>query len=336
MSYFVFDLDETLAQVYSVYYFLCDLRPAQTIGPSFEKKIPESLKAPLQMAYTSFVKQIAQAELSSQPLGLLRPGILNAMFGLSYLQRTKLIKGCIIYSNNGALSNLELVRDVIQMVVGNNELFCDLIDWTRKGREEEYILPPRPGYANKTWSVLSKLLKTGPCHASESILPNDVFFFDDLIHPDLQKYLQHNYIQVKPYKFKASFDRLSDMYVTALTEANILPTESLKQQFLAMASQGCSGRLAKTIEEHIERYKNNTAGSANSATLPPVEDESMNLILQLIEMMTPFQNNIQNLNNYSNSFMGGKRRLRRTRIHRRNRLVKKDTGRKKYSTRNRK
>ena len=69
MVYFIFDLDETLAELYSVYYFATSLR--------LDKATLD--KATLDKAYQYFVRDILLTEISSEPLGILRPGILGVM-----------------------------------------------------------------------------------------------------------------------------------------------------------------------------------------------------------------------------------------------------------------
>ena len=75
MVYFIFDLDETLAELYSVYYFATSLK--------FESGILESN---LDKAYQYFVRDILLTEISNEPLGILRPGILGIMKKLKNLQ----------------------------------------------------------------------------------------------------------------------------------------------------------------------------------------------------------------------------------------------------------
>ena len=77
MSYFVFDLDETLAQIYTVYYFVASLQTYPNMS--------ESLTNSLKKAYKMFVKKIVKEEIKN-PLGVLRPGILHIMKKLKILK----------------------------------------------------------------------------------------------------------------------------------------------------------------------------------------------------------------------------------------------------------
>ena len=60
MSYFVFDLDETLAQIYTVYYFVASLQTYPNMS--------ESLTNSLKKAYKIFVKKIVKEEIKNQEI----------------------------------------------------------------------------------------------------------------------------------------------------------------------------------------------------------------------------------------------------------------------------
>ena len=188
--YFVFDLDETLAEIYTVYYFVASLQTYPTMS--------ESLTRNLKNYYKKFVKYILIEELID-PLGILRPGILNIMNKLYELYKAGKVKGVIIYSNNGHLYNLEFIRDIIHEYI-EGDLICECVHRFHPMRESN----------NKTWGELQKILTNGKCKA-RNVKPSDVYFFDDLKHDDLHKHLD-NYYQVPEYNFMASFDRIACIY----------------------------------------------------------------------------------------------------------------------------
>jgi hypothetical protein len=274
MSYIVFDLDATLAELDPIFYFLCDLRhnSITDILP------PEELKQPLDNAYSSLVQQIANIEASELPLGLLRPGILDVMAELNELKKAGLVKGLVIYSNNGYLANLELVRDIIHAYLKVDDLFCDLIYWGHKDRTIEHTEPRRPGAANKTWEVLSNILVNGPCKADASITAKQVYFFDDQLHPNLMEKLKgRNYKIVEPYKFYASFERLAELYKYALYDANIIPNESLVHALFKYSGYRCSrtsptNTLDNKIDSLIEKYRKLTRKTSHVDAIPPGPD----------------------------------------------------------------
>lgn len=180
-------MDETIAQLYNMYYFI----------ESFKTE----LKTELKKAYKKFVKNILKEETSNKPLGILRPGILNVMSKLYELHKKGKIKGVIIYSNNGHLESLEFIRDLINKHVGN-KLIKECIHWDH---------PLRGRYkTNKTWKDLHNILMNG-MYKDKNVNKDHVYFFDDLCHTDLMENLTH-YYKVPAYNFKVSFDRISDIY----------------------------------------------------------------------------------------------------------------------------
>lgn len=177
--YFVFDMDETIAQLYTVYHFI----------ESFKKE----------SHYKKFVKNILKEE-SNKPLGILRPGILNVMSKLYELHKKGKIKGVVIYSNNGHLESVEFIRDLINKHVGN-KLIKECIHWDH---------PLRGRYkTNKTWKELNNILMNG-VYKDKNVNKDQVYFFDDLCHTDLMENI--NYYKVPAYTFKASFDRIANIY----------------------------------------------------------------------------------------------------------------------------
>ena len=211
MSYVVFDLDETLADLTLIYHFLMSLRIKQHIletQPYMIYFFP--LEESLDKAYARFVEQILKEELS-EPLGILRPGILPIMKQLAALKQKGTIKGVIIYSNNSHLPSLHFVKDIIELHTG--PLFDDCIHWLHPSREDDRVNP----FVTKSWSTLSRILHEGPTHVN----PQHVYFFDDLNHPNLLNTLKEQYYQVPGFRTFASVERISDIYSEALQHANV-------------------------------------------------------------------------------------------------------------------
>ena len=197
MSYFVFDMDETLAELYSVYYFIASLNLKDTMEQDDKISadlLPSSLVNSLTIAYKCFVQKVLKEELSARPLGVLRPGILGIMKKLARLQRNGAIAHVIIYSNNGHLQSLEFIRDVIHEFVGTPDLIKDCIHWNHPMRAAERS--SQQGAANKTWPVLKNIMINGDCNAPHDLEPADVYFFDDLDHKNLQSALITHYYKV--------------------------------------------------------------------------------------------------------------------------------------------
>ena len=82
MSYVVFDLDETLANLQNIYYFIASLKLKDFVMEHrayMAHFFPEELFEDQERAYWLFVKYVWEQETSDRPLGILRPGVLDVM-----------------------------------------------------------------------------------------------------------------------------------------------------------------------------------------------------------------------------------------------------------------
>ena len=217
MSYLVFDLDETLADLTFIYHFLMSLRIKEHIletQPYMIYFFPTKLEEQLELTYQKFVERILQEELSG-PLGILRPGILQKMKEIAALKRNGTVKGVVIYSNNSHLPSLHFVRDIIELHTG--PLFDDCIHWLHPSREDDKVNP----FIMKTWSVLLRILQEGPTRAPANLSPSSVYFFDDLGHTDLMMELKEQYYKVPAFHSTTSVDRISEIYAEVLSQSQI-------------------------------------------------------------------------------------------------------------------
>lgn len=244
MSYFVFDLDETLAQIYTVYYFVASLQTYPNMS--------ESLTNSLKKAYKMFVKKIVKEEIKN-PLGVLRPGILHIMKKLYELYIEGKVKGVIIYSNNGHLYSLKFIRDLIHEYIGD-KFIIECVYRYHHLREKD----------DKTWDELKRILTKGKCKA-RNVNPRDVYFFDDIEHKDLYRNLK-NYNQVPEYNFKASFDRIANIYKDILVDREFI--EILKNEKI------------KNIDDVIEIFRD---GTQDTEWIPPEPDDGINIMLDAIK-----------------------------------------------------
>lgn len=233
MYYFVFDLDATLAELDSVYYFLMTLR-IKNFAPQKTNADYVEVLGKLDSAYDTFVEKVLEAEQSTFPLGILRPGILQVMSELDKLRRNGRLRGVIIYSNNGRMENLEFVRDLIALSLGRprDELITDLIHWGHPMRAGE--LTGGVGAADKTWGVLKSIIDAQhppQNRATSDFIPENVYFFDDFTSPIRNMYgrptskvavhkikaqLGANYNLVTPYTYNASANRIGSIYGASL------------------------------------------------------------------------------------------------------------------------
>lgn len=322
MSYFVFDLDETLGELYTPYYFLCDLKFqkfTQDIRPAKSQPPPPELEPTLSKAYKQFVAHTAASETSDKPLGILRPGILEIFEKIAELKSRGLVKGVLIYSNNGSLPALEFTRDVIEEAIGSPGLICDCIHWYHPMRRAELIRGyngrTSPGKANKTWAILSRIMKEGPCAAPADLDPSQVYFFDDTIHPNLRTALGERYTQVTPYEYKTNVGRIARLYRLALENAGILGNKALENSFLDYVAEDCMGVRSDSIEEHIGLITKYTTGTAAEESLPPAPDAGFTKMNALLDSLLAKANaNYQKQIN-TTLFDGGRRgRIVRRRV----------------------
>ena len=214
MRYVIFDLDLTLADITSFYFFLLSFHIKDFVlasSPSMFSFFPEELHTRLQKAYRLFVERVAMEEASENPLGLLRPGVLAIMQDLAVLYRKKKVKQVLIYSNNRYLPSLQFVRDVIHYVINTN-LITECIHWYHPMRENDKI---DVNYS-KTWDTMQSM-----CVQGSEMDPKQVYFFDDQLHVQLQYVLKENYYQVPAYHCTVPFDRIKGIYQSVLREAQV-------------------------------------------------------------------------------------------------------------------
>lgn len=218
MRYFVFDLDETLVEIYPVSYFITSLRLMADEDRSRFLYVPKYFNQSLEKAYRFFIDAVLDAEKKDPPLGLLRPGILEVMRTLQRMREQKLLDGVMIYSNNPNLAHLEFVADLIHEHVRSKRLIRKCIHLHHALRENERY--HHTNLISKTWDGVQHSLIHGldaPHHVSH----DDVYFFDDLDHIDLQNKLGAHYIKVPAYRHYASFTTLADLYRKAIVDAGV-------------------------------------------------------------------------------------------------------------------
>ena len=283
MSYVVFDLDETMAQLYSIYYFIASLKLKEYVGDTRAHILsffPESLFEEQERAYRLFIERILEEETSATPLGILRPGILEIMKKLNKLKRKGKVAHVILYSNNGHLQSLEFVRDLIHLYVGNNTLITECIHRTHPLRAQE------SNWMMKSWNTLQHILINGSCNVLEHISPANVYFFDDLNHTDLQTHLAEQYYQVPAYRFRPSFERISNIYIKVIEDAkvdismlliNVMDLMYVGNQSIflnphTMNLQQLMGLFAETILD-----------TAKPSDLPPPPDRGYQMMMDAME-----------------------------------------------------
>jgi hypothetical protein len=309
MYYFVYDLDETLAEVYSLFYFLMSLKLKSRVSKNFSDANVLMFNK-LERVYYDFVKRVAEVEKSDRPLGILRPGILSVMRELESLREKKKINNMIIYSNNGNIENLEFIKDVIVQGImpSNNEIMSmnlnnfisggilikELIHW---GHPERNIETPlysngsgrmvkRPGVAKKTWAVLEKIItKNGT--VNPDFTPENVFFFDD-IYPEhsIKAELRANYYRVPKYDFKASAERLGEIYKSVmeplLADASFNMDLYIKEVQRVLLGQVANNPRLSKLDNLVNALKVRTGPTQAMNAIVPGPDIGIDMMMDAI------------------------------------------------------
>jgi hypothetical protein len=271
MKYFVFDMDEAIAELYSVFYCITSLRLKDTIREDHPRLLPmlsDSLEKQVDKAYRLFVKKVLKEELSSKPLGILRPGILQVMNSLYRLQRAKKVAHVVIYSNNGTMVCLEFIRDLIHEHLGTTTLIGECVHRNHYLREEYHrTTMGLHDKWDKTWGSLKKVLIEGKCRAPSTLSVNDVYFFDDLDHKDLHRAIGNHYYHVPPYDFKASFERLGEIYQSAVANVSMYQFAPLITMIYGTGTS--SDPFALSIQYIIQLFQASTERTAKKDDIPP-------------------------------------------------------------------
>ncbi len=148
----------------------------------------------------------------------------------------------------------------------------------------------------------------GNCKASESLEPGDVYFFDDLDHPDLQDNLGQNYYKVPAYTFKASIDRIAGIYRDAIKDINskVLISTLNKNKY--------KFNINTSINGIINTFKKWTKGTTTNNSLPPLgKDDGISMMEEAIHRVSGVSDSsrISDISRVNDS-SGGKRNYRKT------------------------
>jgi hypothetical protein len=243
MNVLILDLDGTLANLYSVFYYLGSLLPRETIKlssipyPDTHPVEMENFEKSLGEAYHRFVALCTEKEASENPIGILRPGLLPMMRRFHLLQEMGYLRGIFLYSNHPFLPALHWVRDMIHLYIGADSLILDSIHGDHPIRTAEE--KGEEGERKKTWETVKRMMESFPSSTSStsspsspsststsstspssasSVSPHHVFYMDDQKHEDLIQTLGENVIQVSPYTFRASSDHIGELYRQAVQD----------------------------------------------------------------------------------------------------------------------
>jgi hypothetical protein len=260
--------------------------------------ISETLKWEIDIAYSAFVKRVAIAETSKEPLGIFRPGIFKVFEEVNLLRKKGIVKGVIMYTNNSSPPLYNFASDVLKYHIGG-EVFDDILHYRHALRiKAPYSsLPP----VDKRWAELKHLLVESKVKAPVTVEPTQVMFFDDMHHHDLMHTLgaHDNYVKVSEYRYVPEYDRLTDIFLAALNESSLLSEENLND-FLEYSAECSQSEKADDVEDLLKLLTTKASGlpiSGPSTPGPPLNAPTMNsetMIAALRKFGVSKQNNNNN------------------------------------------
>ncbi len=267
-----FDLDETLGKFYNTEYYLMlfqpHISPYQSIWSGNygtgkqEPPIPlsESLRSTLDGAFQMFIDCLAE-KYKTEDIGLLRTGIVDMARRLHELKQTGQVRSVVIYSNNGNLPQLALAAGLIERLANAPGLFCNLVHWFHPSRGEDVVVRDayggvardwqgkirylKPGKAIKTLQVLLQAFQQGSCTPGPVNI-QDVYFFDDLRHPDIANAIGNRYFLVPKYEVDIKQDVLEDCFVKVYTAAGLDKNEEYSKYITPLV-----GGKPATVEQAL-------------------------------------------------------------------------------------
>jgi len=180
-----FDMDECLGTLYPLYAYceeLMNLINDDVIRNNF---------------YIDMINILSEQIFihKNHNLWIFRPNFDIVLDMLIDAYKNQQITGCFILSNNGSSSLVTTAQLLLNTAVAKktNNHITNLFQeaWSAKAacRKNSYV---------KSWNVAQTCLKTSGLPVMQNP-KTDLLFFDDKIHPSLQKELGPNFVQVSPY-----------------------------------------------------------------------------------------------------------------------------------------
>jgi hypothetical protein len=210
-KYYAFDLDGTLSDIHGLNDYL----------DFFKMHISNDA------AYKIFISKIAEKVDKRE----------CTLFNLKmiFLIIREKISDAVIYSNNSDPNVLAFAKDVIEALL-KRPVFCYLMHWNHHLRNNEIVRGDR-GNARKTWSVLKKAF----AECGHDVKPEQVYYFDDQIHPDLKRSV--NYTKVKEYRTNLDLNNelISKIFRESLEESGIIQPLVANNNFNVIENNNESG-----------------------------------------------------------------------------------------------
>jgi hypothetical protein len=144
-----------------------------------------------------------------------------------------------------------------------------------------------PHLINKTWNVLRNIMINGNTRAATNLVTTDVYFFDDLDHPDLRKKLGINYYKVPKYDFKASVNRIGEIYKNAIYKANIKGTKLKKYVNIILDDYVINGSNTVTYDTSIDGVIQLLKDMPKVAFGRTLDNEQIHIALSQSQLLPP-------------------------------------------------
>lgn len=306
MAYIGFDLDETLGsfsagEVYMYFVYPECLYRGQLLG-----RKPFQPSEELNELLTKFLNLFAICLADKEPgLGILRPGIQDIMKRIAQARGEGQVKNVAIYSNNGNLGLLVLAAKMIEYLIEKPDFFCNYVDWYNPIRSSE-IQVGNPGAATKSVAVLKQIFADSKCGSVRDIDTKDLFFFDDLVHKNINDAIgPTHYFNVNPYKRAASYDIISECFQDAMERSGIKESSEYLDYIAPVFSAFGLGKTVANIQTAIDSFNTKYTLKSN----PFINDTSA--ILTRLNTLFPSANYSEN---YFPVVDGGRRKKTRSRL----------------------
>lgn len=257
MAVVAFDLDETIGRFGNIDAFLFFIYPKSLYEGQMSGSEPFAPSEALQAKIQRFLEVFADCLLAKEPgLGMLRPGLLDILKVFVDAKERGDVKAAAIYSNNGNIGLLRLAKTVIEKALNAPGFFCDLVCWFDPRRKDE-IVRGRPGHASKTYGMLKKIFMSPKCSV-DAVEPKNVYFFDDLKHPDIFDIIgQENYFQVVPYKKDPPIEEILDCFLSTKEATDLFEDDEYYRYItpiLKILNQPVDGRFESVLKSLREFY----------------------------------------------------------------------------------
>jgi hypothetical protein len=316
MAYVGFDLDETLGSFGELSPYLEYLASPWALyegkwsGRYGARGVPPgiSLSDPLlqrfRMAMKIFVLCMAENEKSGE-FRFIRPSILYMAKRLWILKKAGVVNGVVIYSNNRSLANVLFAASLIERVAETPGLFCNSIHLFHPVRGEEIVFEgDRLVRADKRAITLyNAFSESNQCRRPR--VPFDEFtkslyFFDDLLHPDVKSAIGERYFQVPVYSYSPQAYGLVDLcFRKAFTDSGLEGNDEYYAYnspiFTRYLRGGMVLPMKKTANDIIGELKNVRRSYRSSSRNSPLPDDS-NLLEQFDLAFPPYIPSLQRTN----------------------------------------